>query len=135
MRFRRAGAAALAAALLALAGCGDGAKTGEVTGTVTIDGQPAESGAVTFIPADGQSPTAGGEIKAGKYTATVPVGVAKVEIRVPKVVGKKKLYPTPDSPEQPIMQEVLPAKYNDNTELTFDVRPGTNEKNWDLKTK
>jgi hypothetical protein len=65
----------------------------------------------------------------------VPIGNSKIEIRVPKVVGKKKLYDTPDSPVQDLMAETLPEKYNEKTELTFEVKPGTNEKNWELSTK
>src|SRR5262245_31539415 len=115
----------LVATLWVAAGCsGSGPRMGEVTGSVTVDGKPAESGAISFFPLDGKSPTAGGMIKDGRYTAKVPVGNAKVEIRVPKVVGKKKLYDRPDSPEQPILQEVLPPKYNDQTELKFEVQSG-----------
>jgi hypothetical protein len=123
----------LAAALVA-PGC-TGSTYPEVSGRVTVDGAPAKTGAITFIPVDGQSPTAGAEIVDGMYTANVPPGTAKVQIRVSKKVGEQKLYDTPDSPVQPIMQEVLPAKYNDQTELVLDVKPGTNEKNYDLETK
>jgi hypothetical protein len=133
MRVRHIGRlTALSVALAALIGCG-GDNMADVAGTVTINGAPAEKGSVTFIPADGKAPTAGSEIVNGKYSARVPLGTAKVQIRVPKVVGKKKLYDTPDSPVQDLLEEVLPAKYNDQTELTLDVKPGVNEKNWELK--
>ena len=58
-----------------------------------------------------------------------------MEVRIPKVVGKKKLYDTPDSPEQEIMEEVLPAKYNEVTELRVDIKKGINTKDFELKTK
>lgn len=134
MRIRNAAAAGgfLAAALLL--GCSGDNTTGEVTGTVSVDGKPAEKGSIGFVPVDGKSPTAGAEIKDGKYTAKVPVGTAKVEIRVPKVVGKKKLYNTPDSPVQDLLEEVLPAKFNEESELKLDVKSGKNEKSWDLKS-
>jgi hypothetical protein len=136
MRTRTAGCVGLfAAGLLAVAGCSDGGKMADVSGTVTVDGKTPEKGSITFIPADGKSQTAGADIIDGKYTARVPVGKAKVEIRVPKVVGKRKLYNTPDSPYQETMEEVLPAKYNNKTELTFDVQSGSNEKNWELNSK
>jgi hypothetical protein len=128
-------AAAFLLALLGLlvAGCSDGLST--VSGKVTVDGTPAEKGSISFIPADGATQTTGGEIKDGKYSFRAPRGKMKVQVRVPKVVGKKKLYPTSDSPIQDILAEVLPAKYNDKTELLFDVQPGKNEKDWDLKTR
>jgi hypothetical protein len=135
MRVRRFGWAVAVAALAAVAGCSGPPTHGEVTGTVTVDGKPAPRGAVTFIPVDGKSQTAGGEIKDGRYTARVPLGLAKVEVRVPKVVGRKKLYDTPDSPFQDVLEEVLPDRYNNSTQLTLDVKPGKNEKDWDLKSR
>ena len=134
----RAGwAAGLTAALLAVAGCG-GSKSAEVTGTVTVDGQtPPTGSSITFVPADGKSPSAGALIEDGKYTAKdVPVGTAKVEIRVPKLSGRpKKEQAGPGAGETIGLGDALPAKYNDKTELTFDVKSGKNEKNWDLSTK
>ena len=118
------------------AGC-SGGKPGkcEVTGTVNVDGAPAEMGAIAFIPVDGQSSTAGGSIEKGQYEALVAPGKMKVEIRVSKVVGQKKLYDTPDSPVQPVMEEVLPAKYNDATELVVEISPGANQHDFNLTTK
>jgi hypothetical protein len=127
--------ACLLAVVMLATGCSHGPSMGEVTGTITVDGTPAKIGSISFFPMDGKSSTAGAAVKEGKYTAKVPVGKVKVEIRVSKIVGEKKLYDTPDSPVQPIMQEVLPPKYNDRTELELDVQPGKNEKNYDLKTK
>lgn len=119
-----------------VAGCMDGGPPmGTVSGAVTVDGEPAKTGSISFFPVDGVSSTAGGEIKDGKYSAEVPPGMSKVEIRVSKAVGEKRLYNTPDSPVQPIMAEVLPAKYNDRTELTFDVQAGSNERDFHLESK
>jgi len=123
------------AAILALSGCSDGAKLGDVVGTVSVDGVLAETGAISFFPVDGQGPTTGAAIVAGKYVSQAPLGNCKVEIRVPKIVGTKKLYDTPESPVQNILEEVLPAKYNETSELRLDVQPGKNAKNWDLSTK
>jgi hypothetical protein len=58
-----------------------------------------------------------------------------LSISAPKVVGKKKVYPTPDSPEMPITAEALPERYNEKTQLTLDVKAGTNTKDWDLEKK
>jgi len=128
---------ALVLSTLALAsGCGGGDPTrGEVKGTVIVNGQPAETGAISFTPVDGNSPTSGGKIVAGEYSVEVPFGMSKVAIRVPKVVGERKLYDTPDSPVQPLMAESLAPEFNDRTELTLDVKPGVNERVFDLKAK
>jgi hypothetical protein len=121
-------------AVLAMAGCGK-PTIGIVSGTVTVDGTPAKSGSIAFFPVDRKSRTTGAEIVDGQYTAQVPLGTSKVEIRVSKVVGQKKLYDTPNSPIQPLLEEMLPAKYNDQTELTVDVQPGNNQQDYRLKTK
>jgi hypothetical protein len=118
----------------ALSGCSD-SNRGTVSGTVTIDAQPVKAGSIAFFPVDEKSPTAGATIADGQYTASVPLGPAKVQIRVAKVVGQKKLYNTPDSPVQPIMHEVLPRKYNDDTELQLEVKSGRNIKDFELTTK
>jgi hypothetical protein len=132
---RAACVGALLVVLVVLAGCG-GESMGQVSGTVKVDGEPLKTGAITFIPVDGKTQTAGGNIEAGRYSVKkVPVTVMKIEIRAPKVIGTKKLYPTPDSETRPLTAEVLPARYNDQTELKLDVKSGTNVKDWDLKTK
>lgn len=115
-------------------GCSDGPRVGTVSGVVKVSGKEAERGSVTFIPADGKGPTAGGEITAGgRYTARVPHGSMKVEVRVPKVVGKKALYGK-DGPYMDVLEEVLPDKFNNKTELTVDVK-GDTTKDWDLPAK
>ena len=107
---------------------------GEVSGTVIVDGEPA-NGSIGFIPVDGLSSTSGAAIKDGKYTAIVPLGEMKVQIRANKKVGETRIYNTPDSPIQTILAEVLPPKYNDETELRLDVKPGKNQQDYDLKSK
>jgi hypothetical protein len=132
-RFERGSIACLLFALL-FAGC-SGETEGTVSGTVRVDGVPVEKGAITFIPADGKTSTSGGEIKDGRYSVHVPVGKMKVSISVPKETRKKKLYPTPDSPEMAMYDESLPARYNSKTELDLDVKSGKNPKDWDLQGK
>jgi hypothetical protein len=77
----------------------------------------------------------GGDIVGGRYTVNARVGPSKVSISVPKVVGQRKVYDTPDSPMAQVTEESLPPEYNDETTLTFDVKPGPNEHNLSLKTK
>jgi hypothetical protein len=121
-------------AALAASGCQE-PTTGDVRGVVTVDGAPAKSGSIAFFPVDGKSSTSGAEIIEGQYAADVPFGVHKVEIRVSKVVGEQKLYDTADSPIKPILAESLPARYNDETELTLEVKPGETRQDFELTTK
>jgi hypothetical protein len=122
------------AVVLLISGCAE-PTTSVVTGMVTVDGAPAKTGSIAFFPTDGKSRTTGAAIVDGAYTAQVPFGTQKVEIRVSKEIGQKKLYDTPDSPMKPILAEVLPAKFNDATELTLEVQRGENHKDFALSTK
>lgn len=115
-------------------GCAE-PKTGKVTGSVTVDGAPIKSGSMAFFPIDGRGTTVGADIVDGKYAAELVFGSMKVEIRVPKVVGERKLYDAPNSPVKQLMAEALPARYNDATELTIEVKPGENQKDFALTTK
>jgi hypothetical protein len=132
-------ASGLVLAALAAAGCDRGPAMGEVSGTVTVDGQtPAAGSSISFEVADGKGPTAGALIADGKYTTKVPVGATKVRIKVPRPIAKQRgpVQGGPGhEPGSDRIEESLPAKYNDKTELTFEVKPGKNEKNWELSTK
>jgi hypothetical protein len=137
MRLRRwAGAAALLAAALAVAGCG-GEKTGDVTGTVTVDGQPPPNGSsIRFAPTDGKSSGGGGQIESGKYSVSgVAVGPAKVTIIVPKFAAEKKALAGPGGEGDRVVGEVVVTDEGGSTDLTYEVKPGRNEKNWSLKSK
>ena len=109
--------------------------SGLVTGRVTVDGVEAKSGSIAFIPVDGKGSTAGAVIADGRYETTASFGAMKVEIRVPKVIGQKKLYDTPDSRVRQMMAETLPARYNDKTELQVEIKPDQLEHNFELTTK
>ena len=120
-----------------LAGCG-GDKTPEkftVAGTVTLDETPIEKGTISFLPADGNGPTAGAVIQNGRYSAEVPAGSKKVSIQAPKVVGQRKLFDTPDSPTTDQVKEMVPEKYNSKTTLTADIQGDKPDQNFALKTK
>lgn len=119
---------------IALPGCSANAGRSTVTGTVTLDGQPIKAGLIRFLPADGASATADAPITDGKFTATVPPGDKRIEITAPKVLGKKKLYDTPDSPTVDIVEELLPAHYNVASTLTMNVTAGKQSKDFALTT-
>jgi hypothetical protein len=116
-------------------GCSEQSSQGRVTGAVTLDGKPLPAGEIRFVPADGQSATAGATITDGQFEAAVPPGEKNVQISAPKVTGKKKMYETPDSPTIDIVSELLPARYNVQTELKITVGNQTQEENFELKSK
>ncbi len=118
---------------LLLIGCSR-SNLGTVNGSVTVDGEPAKVGAVSFFAVDGRAPTAGAPIADGKFSAQVTPGVCMVQIRVSKVVGKKKIYDTPDSPVREVWAEVLrPIQRQYRTPARS--KSGTNEPEYTLRTK
>jgi len=128
------GCSMLIACLAMATGCSD-PNIGIVSGSIMVDGEPAETGSITFAAEDGLTGPIGTKITDGQYSVELPIGMAKVEIRVPVVVGQKKLYNTPDSPVSDIMEESLPPRYNDETELTYDVVPGASVMDFELSRK
>jgi hypothetical protein len=125
----------LALGLGTLTGCSKENAGEVVEGTVTLDGQPLPAGRIDFIPVDGQSPTAGAEIKEGKFQATVMPGIKRVNITADKVTGQQKAYPgDPNSPVFDIKEQYIPARYNNNSELKCEVKSGTNTSNFDLQS-
>lgn len=124
--------------LLSTMGCGksDGPPTFVVKGTVTLDGKPLETGRINLVPADGKGSSVGGDIKAGKYEVRAGSGSKTVAITSEKVTGKQKQYPNdPQSPEYDVKEQIIPAKYNSNTELKVDVKSeGTTDANFTLVT-
>jgi len=134
-RIRTAGMLTLAIAVVQ-AGCNQGPATGTVSGDVTLDGAPVKDGHVLFTPLDGNGQTGGGSIHDGKFKAEkVAVGKMKVELHGNKVVGKRKAYDTPESPWEDEVAEMLPQKYNSKSELTLDVKQGSQDVKYELKSK
>ena len=116
-------------------GCSADAKQGTVSGTVTLDGQPLKSGTIRFDAADGLAAAADASITDGKYSAKLQPGDKRVAITSPKVIGKKKMYDTPDSPVVDVTEELLPKRYNAQSELTLTVKLGDQDAPFELKSK
>ena len=134
-RFARPFGFYLTLTVLLAVGC-SGSSSSSVEGTVTVDGQPLKDGAVSFIPIDPKAGgTSGAVVKDGKFTAEVPLGDMRVEFSAPKVVGKKKMYDTPESPTVDIIDELLPARYNKNSELKITVKKGSQKETFALTSK
>jgi hypothetical protein len=120
--------------VFAASGCSSETSRGTVHGTVTFDGALLANGLIRFVPADGRSPTAEATILDGNFTAQVPVGEKRVSISAAKVVGKRQVYETPDSPTIDVIEELLPARYNLRSELTFTVTPGRQQQDFELNS-
>ncbi len=122
---------------LVLTGCG-GRYDSTVNGTVTLDGNPVPRGAVSFSP-QGSGATAYGLIKEnGGYTlqtgreAGLPPGqyVATVAANEESAARGK------DGGPPPLGKPITPDWYRSpsTSGLTFEVKPGDNKINLELKT-
>src|SRR4051794_5389300 len=127
---------ALALSLVVLAGCGPSGRL-PVWGKVTYNGEPVDHGTITFLAAGGQAVNAGGEIRDGKYLIDSERGPALGKYRVEIYWNKKtgKMVPTPGDRDvkMPETRQVLPPKYNKQSQLTADVTPSGNTRDFDLK--
>jgi hypothetical protein len=117
----------LVTAVLTLAGCSPG--TGEITGVVKYKNEVLTGGTISFYPDAGG--VFNGQIdKDGTYkVANVPAGNAKVSVTGLGNIG-------PGLPGTPVVTGAkLPDKLGkaESSGLTFDVRPGPQTKDWDLK--
>ena len=109
-------------------GCGKtGSDLAPVTGRITLDGKPLASADILFQP-DGSKPPASGRTNAdGRYELAYKRGV------MGGVVG-------PNTVQITISSDVvanppnIPSRYNNESELKKEVKPGPNEFNFDLTT-
>lgn len=123
-------------ASLVIAGCSgrtDRPELGEVSGKVTLDGQPAAGVLVLFHPEKGRG-SSGVTDKEGNYklnylhdTPGAKIGVHKVAIATPQE--------DESDPEARKIPERIPKQYNASTTLTADVKAGANEINFPLTSK
>jgi hypothetical protein len=132
----------LGLSMTVVGGCG-GAPPAAISGKVTYQGAEIKSGSIRFYPTtketgrgafaainDGQYqiPLAKG-LLAGTYTVSITAdklsGPKASEI--PKVRGGSGGNPEP--------VEYIPAEFNDDSQLRFDVVPGENGKDFELPIK
>ena len=123
-----------AAALVTLAGCGDGRPTRvAVSGKVLIDGEPLTTGIVQFVP-DNTRPAAGKLDSEGRFSLTsydgddgVVLGTHRVMIAAKEMLGESKA------------RWLAPPKYADlrNSGLKVEISEATDdlviELTWDGK--
>lgn len=111
--------------LVGLIGCSkpDHPEVGRVSGVVTLDGQPLEGATVMFQPLEGRA-SLGTTDRAGKYTLIYLDGVPGARVGLHKVIIRTEV-PGEDG-QPPLVREKLPRRYHDQTELTAEVKPGSN---------
>lgn len=112
------------------AGCRDtGPKLYSVSGNVTFDGNPIETGEITFSPIGGAGRPDSGVISNGSYKLKVTAGSKIIKISAvsndPKLVGP----PPPDMPPGGLNppREYIPEKFNVQSELSAEVAAKNNQ--------
>ena len=117
---------ATSALVLSLAGCGEGSGRVEVTGSVTLDGQPLDSGLINFRPAEGHSAaSSGGGIVDGGFELPGEKGLQPGKYRVTIQAFRKtgRMFPQVD-PGGPQMPEQVPIEFNEADQLEATVVAG-----------
>jgi len=118
-------------------GCGkaSGPQMGTVSGQVTLDGHPLPDVSVTFQPENGR-PSTGKTDESGKYTLKFTASQNGA------LTGKHVIMITPQQPSDAELSagtakppQALPEKYNTKSELTAEVKPGSNVLNFELSSK
>ena len=127
-----------AALFVIVAGCSSGGDAEPVTGTVTFDGAPLADGRITFEPAGQQGSGGGAVIADGSYS--VPGGdvgllPGSYRVSISAVGGGSSADDAPGAGGPAAMgSELIPAKYNTDSELTAEVTAdGDNTFDFDLQ--
>jgi hypothetical protein len=115
-------------------GCGGGGgPSATVSGEVLVDGKPLEDGNITFTGPSGKINA--GPISNGRYEGVkAEPGLNKVSLSERRPGPKKAPYPG-SKVMHPTIEEGLPEKYNEKSDLTLDVQPGANTKDWKVEGK
>lgn len=126
------GCAVCVAVCAALVGCGGG--TGDVSGTVTFDGKPVANGSITFVK-DGGAVREGAVIRDGAFQTKLPPGRYTLELSAQKVTGSRKQKGF-DGKDEVVetTDQLFPAWYNTKSELTEEIKSGSNTLKLDLKS-
>ena len=131
-------------ALLFLVGCGSGSTDGisryGVSGSVTFNGKPLETGSISFDPDGGSAnPTSGGSlIQSGSYSIEQATGLTSGTYRVAIRSGGDSAAPKDEAPGPPARKpskEPIPAQYNSKSTLKVEVKDsGSPRFDFDLKS-
>jgi hypothetical protein len=126
-------ALALCLAAIGCSGARDDLPREAIEGTVTMDGQSLPGGVIQFYPT-GEAAKAGvvasnAEIKDGKFSipredglvpGTYKVAISHQEVKEVEAKGKKNLA----AGRKQLGPELIPAKYNKNSDLKQDIKSG-----------
>jgi len=126
--------------LAGIAGCGRSDRAA-VSGKITLDGQPVEDGTISFVPSGRSSNKAAqGKVQGGSYAIPVKEGLSggpyRIEIHSNRKTGKKIKAVPPAPPDSWIeeVREAIPARYNIDSGLKAELKAGSNQFDFELKS-
>lgn len=135
--------AAVLANLVLIVGCGSPDTRATVSGTITYDGEPVQTGVVAFEPTGETAPPHTASITDGAYELRLEPGKYLVRISAsdtskqeqsakdvappPEAEGREGLLPDLSEEEY---SPLLPPAWNTQSTLTVDVAPGENTVNF-----
>lgn len=130
--FRRS-LSVISLSFLTLGGCGGGdAKLpplAPVSGIVRLDGQPLKNALVTFAPPNTRM-SAGRTDEQGRYDLSFNKDLMGAAVGTHVVRISRR-----DADPEVANVEQIPARYNENSQLTAVVQEGDNEISWDLQSR
>jgi hypothetical protein len=125
----------MAPLIVVAVGCG-GEPRGDVSGTVTFDGQPVAQGMVSFESTKMTGPPRNVPIRDGQYQASGATGLAPGTYRVrisADDVAAMGITPETDQHAPFNYVPLLPSAWNVQSELSVEVRDGGNTFNFSGK--
>jgi len=120
--------------LFVVAGCNK-SDLNSVSGVVTLDGQPLKEGTIQFAPVDGKAPSQAAVIQDGKFATELHRTNYKVEIHATKFVDTGAKLDEKGPGGGPVAVELLPPRYNAQSELTLKVDGPRGDAGFNLKSK
>ena len=125
--------------LLLSAGCSPSAV--EVTGEITLDGQPVADGMISFVPPSSEKSLkpAWSKINSGRYSISAgrvlqPEIPYRVEILAYHKTGREIPSAVPGGGLEQEIVQIIPTEFNRKSTLKRTVQAGENEIDFDLKT-
>jgi hypothetical protein len=107
------------------------------TGTVRLDGQLLAKGSIALVPLDGTSgPGGGGGInKDGKFEIKRGLRPGRYRVEIRSTITLDRQIRDTTIPSELVDEEVsvIPEQYNTRSNLTWEIGPGSNVLNFDLK--
>jgi hypothetical protein len=125
--------------LASIAGCGQDANVSRVHGIVRLDGKPLTAGTVRFVPEAGRAATgqieSDGTFTLGTYGKSdgALIGTHKVAIIAYEATSDER---PPYEIRGPASKPLVPERYMSvgTSGLTFEVKPGDNRAEFDLRS-